>query len=459
MKILKNYIEKLNKISVFLYGYFILGALLSIFIGSNSKLSFLPILSFILFLIIFTFSETKFSLTEDFSVTKCIYFLSFINIFIFLTGKIENESQFFLTLKNYIGFNSKIIFLIINGLIIILSFNKKIKILTIAYLIVFILFSLIVPFLYPDPFIDLFIILKQSINDLLHLKNPYERVYTDIYNGTYNYAYGKQDIKLVYWPINIYLLTPFQVFFGDLRYGNIFYLISGCLILFFGLKKDLKILSISILLVFTCPYTFYMIKYAWIDSLSFPFFCLFFISIIYRKKALGFIFLGIIMSMKLYFLPLLPLVVLYYHKEFSIGDYFKYMSLTFLSFFICFLPFLIIDNKSLLYSIDYFNISNPRYDALSITGYLFKKGINISDFANYLILAVLGIIYFMFYKNKSYTPFSLIKYFILLLFIIFILSKQAFGNYYYNIILLSICYIVIYIFTFKEKSKILSHGV
>ncbi|QYK15108.1 hypothetical protein K0U91_08390 [Chryseobacterium chendengshani] len=327
------------------------------------------------------------------------------------------------------------------------------------YLVCFILFSLIVPFLYPEPFIDLFIILKQSINDLVHSKNPYERVYSDIYGGTYNYAYGKQDIKLVYWPINIYLLTPFQIIFGDLRYGNIFYLISGCLILFLALKRDLKILSISIMLVFTCPYTFYMIKYSWIDSLSFPFFCLFFVSIIYRKKALSFVFLGIIMSMKLYFLPLLPLVVVYYHRELSLAEYFKYIFLTFLSFFICFLPFLIIDSKSLLYSIDYFKNSNPRYDSLSITGYLFNKGIDVSNFANYLTFVALAIIYYIFYKNRNFTPLSLIKYFVLVLFSIFILSKQAFGNYYYNIVLLSICYIIIYIYSFKEKSKILSYGV
>ncbi|GAA5100060.1 hypothetical protein GCM10023210_38140 [Chryseobacterium ginsengisoli] len=291
------------------------------------------------------------------------------------------------------------------------------------------------------------------------MKNPYERVYMDIYKGTYDYVYKKQDIKLVYWPINIYLLTPFQAFFGDIRFGNIFYLLSGCLILYLGLKRDLKILGLSLLLVFTCPYTFYMVKYAWIDSLSFPFFCLFFVSVLYKKKIFSFIFLGVIMSMKLYFLPLFPLVILYFHKEFSVVEYFKYTFLTGFVFFICFLPFSIIDVKSLLYSIEYFKNSNPRYDALSITGYLFNKGNNISKFADYLILAVLGVIYFMFYKNKNYTPFLLIKYFILVLFSIFILSKQAFGNYYYNIILLSICYIVIYIFSSKEKLIILSDGV
>jgi hypothetical protein len=459
MEVFRKSINNLNKISVFIYGYFILGLLLSLFIGANIKLSFFPILLFVLFLLVFSFSKTTSSLPGNFSFAKYIFFFSFINTFIFLTGKIENESHFFLTLKTYIGFNLKIILLVINGILLLFGFNKKIKILRNGYLIVFILFSLSIPFLYPDPFIDLYIILKQSINDLMHLRNPYERQYTDIYKGIYDYVYKKQDIKLVYWPINMYLLAPFQVFFGDVRFGNIFYLLAGCIILYLGLKRDFKILALSVILVFTCPYTFYMIKYAWIDSLSFPFFCLFFISILYKKKFLSFVFLGVIMSMKLYFLPFFPLVVLYFHKEFSAFEYFKYIFITAVMLFLCFMPFLIIDVKSLLYSIDYFKNSNPRYDALSITGYLFNKGINISGLANYLILVVLGIIYFMFYKNRNFTPFLLIKYFILVLFSIFILSKQAFGNYYYNIILLSVCYIIIYIFSCKEKSILLSDGV
>ena len=38
-------------------------------------------------------------------------------------------------------------------------------------------------------------------------------------------------------PTWIYLLYPFKVLFGDIRWGYIFYLLLGCFILFFGLNK------------------------------------------------------------------------------------------------------------------------------------------------------------------------------------------------------------------------------
>lgn len=254
MKIFKKSINELNNISVFIYGYFILGLLLSIFIGANVKLTVLPILTFILFLVGFCFSKLPSNFSQNFNFPKIIQVLCMINALVFLTGKIENESHFFLTLKGYIGFNVKIPLIMIN--------------------------------------------------------------------------------------------------------------------------------IISILLF------------------------------ILNKK----------------------------NKSIIIGYFTVFTLLTFIS-------------------IDYFRNSNPRYDAISVTGYLFSNGANMINLSNYLIFLILGVIYFVFYKTKNYTPFLLIKYFILVLFSIFILSKQAFDNYYYNIILLSICYIIIYFFSCKEKSILLSNGV
>lgn len=317
------------------------------------------------------------------------------------------------------------------------------------------------PVLFPEPFIDLFIILKTSLTEIGSFHNPYETVFTDLYKGQYEYAYGNQSVKLVYWPLNLYLLYPFQLLFGDLRFGYIFYLLLGCIILFLGLGKNFRTLSYSLGLVFINAYTFYMVKYGWIDILAFPFFAVIYIALLQKKYFSAFCLLGFLMALKLYFVILLPLFLLYIWKNKQL-EFYKILKLALVStvcFFAGFLPFIISNFEDILYTIQYFGNSKPRFDSLSIPGLLYFFKFDFSFFFSILTVIFILFFYFLYFRTKNDSLEKLMEFVILILFGIFLFAKQSFGNYYYNIILLVVIYLVFLLTKTNRTVNLFKNGL
>ena len=296
--------------------------------------------------------------------------------------------------------------------------------------------------------------MKQSIIDLSHHTDPYLRTFPDIYAGKYDYTYQQQEIKLVYWPLNLYLLYPFQMIFGDLRYAQLFFLFASCVLLYFLTNKNKIVFLLSFILIFSNPYTSFMVKYAWIDTLAFPFFVLYFLLFKKKKFLIAYLLLGILMSLKLYYIFLLPISVLYLYNKFN--NWRQPILLGFFSVFVtllCFLPYLITNCESLFYTIIYFTKSLPRLDSLSLTGYIYQFGYNINAWTSPISILIITFILVRIWRQKRNSVFFQIQDLSIVLFALFILGKQAFGNYYYNLMFLAVLYISILISSEKRTTN------
>ena len=134
----------------------------------------------------------------------------------------------------------------------------------------------------------------------------------------------------------------------------------------------------------------------------------------------------------------------------------KYCFIAIITFVASLLPYLITDFKSILYTIQYFNNSSPRYESLSLPGYIYYHyKFDCSGYFNILYILILITFLIKFYLKNNKNTFAFIQYAALLLAILFVLSKQAFGNYYYNILLLAIIYICFFINTIHDDKKAL----
>ncbi len=448
-----------NKIPFFFVScYFLVGIVNNLYLGGNPKQIFLPILLLIFAFFLASVSDERFLKKYKLShllIATDVFLL--INIIIFITGKVNVESQFFKILLEKTGVNFKIILIVTTALLLAVKIYFRKKLLGFSFLftlIFFFGFILIIPFLYPEPFIDLYVILKQSIVDIFANKDPYERVFPDIYDGVQDYAYRNQQIKLVYWPMNVFLLAPFQFLFGDLRFAYVFFLLASCLVLYFGFNRNKLVFYASFILLFSNPYTFYMVKYAWIDILALPFFALYFICFQQKKYVLSFVILGILMSLKLYFIVLFPLSLIYFfniEKDTKKAILLMIVSVAVMG--ICFLPYLVTNPKAILYTLEYFANSFPRYDSLSIPGYVFQFGYNIDKMCSAISVLFILWIFFRTYKKKEISIYSQIRNLTMILFVLFILAKQAFGNYYYNLMFLGIVYLCFVISVTRQKSE------
>ena len=116
---------------------------------------------------------------------------------------------------------------------------------------------------------------------------------------------------------------------------------------------------------------------------------------------------------------------------------------------LCFLPYLITNFEALFYTIIYFKNSLPRFDSLSITGYLYQFGLNLNTLNSVISILIITFILFRIWKKKRSSIIFQIQDLSIVLFCLFIFGKQAFGNYYYNLMFLAIIYLSI--LAAKEK--------
>jgi len=445
----------------FIATYFFLSLIVNLFLGGNPKQSFVPIVLLILTFFLILYSSTQ--KPQNISQKKILFLVDFIllvNVIIFITGKVNAEGQLLKTFQENTGVNFKVLLIVFGSLLLLLRiYYRKIDftflntIFTVAF---FLLPLLLIPALFPTPFIDVYVILKQGIIDLSQNTDPFVRTFPDIYKGMYDYSYQQQEIKLVYWPLNLYLLYPFQMIFGDLRYAYLFFLVMSCVLFYLLTNRSKIVFYLSFILLFTNPYTFYMVKYAWIDTLAFPFFVLYFLLFKKNKYIPAFLVLGFLMSLKLYYIFLLPISILYLYN--NTNSWKPSIFMGFLSIIIsvlCFLPYLLTNHEALFNSIIYFKNSLPRFDSLSITGYIYHFGVNLNTLNSIISILIITFILHRILKKKRSSILFQIQDLSIVLFALFIFGKQAFGNYYYNLMFLAIIYISLIAVHEKRIEKVL----
>jgi hypothetical protein len=287
--------------------------------------------------------------------------------------------------------------------------------------------------------IDVTVMLQGACDYFIHGKNPYDARYPDIFNGFYVKYYGSINY-MTYWPTVVYTGSIFYFLFGDYRYAYIFISIALALAIYkyrekVGLSKENALLFI--LLWVSNPVLSYTINRGWIDVfVTLPFF-LFLHYLKDRKVLLSGLFLGIVFSVKLYYLLLTPFIGLYLLHHFGFKQTLYFVAVCGGIFAATIVPFLIIDAHQFYQStINFYSgMKLARPDSLSWVSYITRWNLELVSEGTYFSLAVIAvlIVWFMFCEK---TITRLIEFSSVALFIFFLCARQAFCNYYLFIMFL-----------------------
>lgn len=306
---------------------------------------------------------------------------------------------------------------------------------------------LIVPMVSPSPIIDVWHYADIGAQLLLNGKNPYEAYYPDLYNGRYELTHG-----FAYWPTATYAFTLSKAIFGDVR-GI---LVLAQFISAWGLwkiaKNLIQIPELLALIWLSFPVTFFVLEQSWVDGITLPLLTWFFIFLDGRKWIKASLLLAAMCMTKQYMIFLAVLTYFYILKNTTFKQSVIFTISTFL--FTCFLamPFLIW-NASVFYSktVTDLLVLGHREDALSWIAYL-------SRFYNFYIPGkVTSIIYlvtlllccFWVWKKAFNSLSVLFSTSTVVYFVIFLLGKQAFCNYYHMVSLILLIFSVAY---YRENS-------
>jgi hypothetical protein len=118
----------------------------------------------------------------------------------------------------------------------------------------FFIILLLVPFLSPEPKIDVFLSNRLGAHFLLQGANPYNQIYPDVYQGQYDYHPG-----FLYWPGALLLQTISEFVFRDIRIILILAWIAGAFLL--------KTRKNYLVAWFTLPFLSFAFEQGWLDPL------------------------------------------------------------------------------------------------------------------------------------------------------------------------------------------------
>ena len=287
--------------------------------------------------------------------------------------------------------------------------------------------------------IDVTVMLQKACDYFIHFKNPYDARYPDIFNGFYVKYYGTINY-MTYWPSVVYISSIFYFIFGDYRYAYIFISIVFALVLYRsrvkdGLNKENTLLYM--LLWVSSPVLAFTINRGWIDVfVTLPFF-LFLYYLNTRKLILSGLFLGIVLSFKLYYLLLTPFIFIYLITHFGFKRSIYFVAVCAAIFSATIVPFLVFDAHQFYQSTItfYSGMKLARPDSLSWVSYLTRLDLQLISAGTYFSLFSIMVfcIWFMF-CDKTIT--RLIEFSCVALLIFFMCARQAFCNYYLFVLFL-----------------------
>lgn len=283
-----------------------------------------------------------------------------------------------------------------------------------------------------NPGIDTFHYMEIAAEEFINNKNPYLVSFADYYNGKYKGVYGGEYV-FNYWPISLYLCSFSKLIFSDVRFIMvIFQLFKGIVLLIYGCRnRYYKEWLYFYLLWILNPVVAFVNIQAWVDAFA-PLFLLLTVVFLQRGKFILSAFaLGLLASIKLYYCFTVPFILIFvwsHQKKF----FFKYVILSFFSYIVTFIPFLLLSPNELFYNtVIYFTKSQLRLESLSYTAYLkYFHNIDLSRIG--LLLSILFLL--LGYAKSFLKKLNLLQVLQVMNFsylAFFLFSKQAFCNYYY----------------------------
>lgn len=310
--------------------------------------------------------------------------------------------------------------------------------------------AIVMPFVSPNPHIDVWVYAKLGADHVLSGESPYGKHYPDLYNGAYDLTHG-----FVYWPVHTILFSINKFFVSDVRWVLVIaHLLS--LRMIFKFSKELQYSEtqalIHSILWAAFPVTFFVIENSWVDVMSITLLVAHSMALFKgRIKTAGFL-LGLIVASKQYmvFFPIFGLI--YVVKKFDWKQGISYTCYSLLSAIIVFAPFLIWSFDEFIKDtfLDLMTLG-ARDDALSWVAYFIKhhnftipgKYTGIAYIASFIGLIIVSARQRITSLN-TYHFSSIVMYSV-----VFLLGKQAFCNYYY---MLSIVVLMFAMYFYSESN-------
>lgn len=153
--------------------------------------------------------------------------------------------------------------------------DRHVKIFFFATILAAFVLRVSVPLVSPTPTIDVFVVLQESLKNLIHGENPYLTQISDVYRGAANFGY---DIVGYYYPpATLYALLIGYVLFEDARYTLILAeALTAALLWTVGRRHlSLRATQLLLLLFLFQPRSLFVLEQAWIEPLLLLAFALF----------------------------------------------------------------------------------------------------------------------------------------------------------------------------------------
>lgn len=281
--------------------------------------------------------------------------------------------------------------------------------------------------------IDVLVIENDSVNTLLHGRNPYGREVThqDLYSpeqrmyGPGIEVNGRVRVGFQYPPLTIFWLFPGYLL-GDVRYSSLIAVVLISLMMFYC-EPNLNGFIAAILLLFV-PNTLFIVSYGWTEPLMLMTLTA---AVLLAKRSPGWMpaVLGLFFASKQYSLLAAPLAVLLLPK-FSWRAYLSLLARAGAVTAIVTLPFLAWDPRGFWWSLVTFHSLAPvRPDALSWSAALVTHGLSPIPQWCVAVVIIAATVLILAKVRPAPSTFSVSLAIVSLLF--FVLNKQAFANYYF----------------------------
>lgn len=297
----------------------------------------------------------------------------------------------------------------------------------------------------PNPPIDSFVFHQEQSANLLAGRNPYTTPYTDIYATSSDPAIragaakylpagasvgGKIVLGFPYPPTSLYCSAAGYAVTGDFRYANLAAMIVAAALIFATRPGTISVLAASLFL-FT-PRSLFVLEQGWTEPYAMMFFAMVIFCAVRARWALP-IALGLFLSVKQYFILVIPLTILLIEPPFSLAKFLRLIVPAALVAVVLTLPLLVWDPAGYFNAVWVHPFRFPfRSDSLSYLALIVEKG------GPQLGVAVgLGVIVplmALMLRITPRTPGGFAAAVAMVCLVFFAFNKQAFCNYYYFVI-------------------------
>jgi hypothetical protein len=288
----------------------------------------------------------------------------------------------------------------------------------------------------PDPFIDVFILLRNGCRFLLERINPYTQSYPDIYLE--RYGSSGYSPALNYPPGILYWLLPFEWLTKDVRTG---YVVADAItagVLFLGARKLGRSTAFSQNLALawvaypTCLFT---IEQAWVDSVLILAVSLLLLSLLHERWIWAGVCAGFVVGSKQYAVLIVLFIGIWLFRQsnFDRRNARRFFAAALATAAALYLPFFLADPGVFYYDLVPSLLSQPvRFDAFTLValsywtfGFTLPMAIVLVIYGVTLAMLVVVLV-----TRKTADLRFCMGCSVILYGVVFLFGKQAFCNYY-----------------------------